>query len=291
MSQKKTLDVPSAAKKPSSKDNSSSSAGSGAIKSLKAGVNVKSTNSRKNLSNMSTRGGGSRKFRTSRSGSNKKSTKKNEARVKDKSGNDVTPKPLTITTKASKNKMGSDLDISVDNFALKSGGAQSTTSDAQSETIGEDGANIKNPNTGSFAAGGKPKPEVVEVVEEVAAVAVVKKLTEAELKEAITVKITETETFTLLHIPGVKVWGDNEALHDQCQANNDAYQVHLDRVKAEKDMYIQRHAQTFNNSLRNKEVQASPPATLSTEVQITTWDIYDSMLEKSEEEQKKLRKG
>ncbi len=34
----------------------------------------------------------------------------------------------------------------------------------------------------------------------------------AELKQLVTIKIAETETMTLLNIPGVKVWAEDEPL-------------------------------------------------------------------------------
>lgn len=288
MSQK-TLNVADPAKKEASK---SLKPGASATAGLKSQKSVNSSNvsrnnknpqdSRKSLqklstNNMSTRGG-SKRFKGS---SNKNKNRKNEARVKDKNGNDVTPKPLTITAK--NRKMGSDIDISVDNFAMRSSGSVANQSDTQSET--DEGA----PPDKSIAVP-EAEPEVEEQKD--TAVEAVNtgepiKLTEAEKKEIITVKITETETFTLLHIPGTKVWLENEELHTAVTLRNEVYQAHLDRVKAEKDMYVQRHAQTFNTSQRNKEIQASPPSTSENGCQITTWDIYDSMQENREEEKKK----
>lgn len=104
----------------------------------------------------------------------------------------------------------------------------------------------------------------------------VKKWTEKELHEPITIKIAETETTTLLHIPSIRVWGEDEALTKTTVAKNQEYTEMIAKHKTESEKFVGRHAQTFNNSLRDKEVQAAPPETTESGMQITTWDIYDA---------------
>eukprot|EP00462_Mataza_sp_D1_P001324 CAMPEP_0175089170 /NCGR_PEP_ID=MMETSP0086_2-20121207/643_1 /TAXON_ID=136419 /ORGANISM="Unknown Unknown, Strain D1" /LENGTH=796 /DNA_ID=CAMNT_0016361661 /DNA_START=117 /DNA_END=2507 /DNA_ORIENTATION=- len=264
MSQKNNLNVPpgkEGSKLKAGKSMASNTSGHGATKTSNSGKSLK------NLSKMSTRP--SRRLKSSRSGSSKKKGKKNMARVEDKDGNDVTPKPLNYAHPKMSKKLGSNVDMSVENMAFRSG-VGSTASEAGSDlNAGEEGQPRKLQ---------EKKPEPQEEVKVPVHMPEKKKWTTAELEEQINVKITETETMTLLHLPGTRIWGDDEALHDAVDARNEAYEKHLEKVKAEKDMYVRRHAQTFNHSKRDKIVQAAPPKTVQAGAQITTWDIYDSNL-------------
>lgn len=108
-------------------------------------------------------------------------------------------------------------------------------------------------------------------------------LSDAALARKYSAKMTETETFFPLHIPGIQVQDDDDDLTDAITVKNKAYEDNVERHK-EKDKFISRHAQTFNNTQRTKAIQVRPSETRSTGAQITTWDIYDSYQERDEQE-------
>lgn len=103
----------------------------------------------------------------------------------------------------------------------------------------------------------------------------VKEWTDKELREKISIRIEETMTSTLLFIPAVRVWGEDEKLSQEVSKDNAHYREIIEKHK-EKDKYMNRSAQTFNNTTRDKEVQAAPPATKDAACDATTWDIFDS---------------
>lgn len=189
----------------------------------------------------------------SQGGSRRRKKKEDAARVI-KNGVDVTPKPLIGNTKGAR-----QFDIDV---ALK----VETVMDA-------------------------PADEQI-VKKEDAPAQVEKKVEEQKfepsdkwLNKIISLKISETETFTVLHIPGHQVWEEDEETVEEVTAQNEAYRNCLERHK-EKDKFFERHAQTFNNTNRFKEIQALPPTMCDTGAQITTWDIFDSYNDDEEEENK-----
>jgi len=101
-----------------------------------------------------------------------------------------------------------------------------------------------------------------------------KEWTEKELREKVTIKIEETETMTLLHIPSLRVWEEDETAAFQADKMNKHYAHVLEKHK-EKDKYSSRAAQTFNNSTREKEVQVAPPLTRSVGGEVSTSDLFD----------------
>jgi WD40 repeat protein len=96
-----------------------------------------------------------------------------------------------------------------------------------------------------------------------------------ELREKHTIKIEETSTITLLHIPSLRIWGEDEpeSLEKSLKANKHYLNV-LEKHK-EKDKYTARLVQTLNNSTREKEIQVAPPSTRSVGGDATTWDLFD----------------
>lgn len=97
-----------------------------------------------------------------------------------------------------------------------------------------------------------------------------------ELEEPVTLTLTETDTITLLHIPGVKVQQDTPE-HDTVSKQNEAYdEVCNTYRKGGGDIAGHRHTQTLNWAQKNKEVMAAPPPTRDAGVMATTWDIHDS---------------
>jgi WD40 repeat protein len=97
----------------------------------------------------------------------------------------------------------------------------------------------------------------------------------AELQERISIRIAETETLTLLHIPSLKVWGEDRALVERVEKQNEDYrQVVLNHK--ESDKFSTRAAQTFNKSMRHKAIRCVPPEVAEQGTLATTWDIYDA---------------
>lgn len=98
---------------------------------------------------------------------------------------------------------------------------------------------------------------------------------EKEIREKITIKIEETDTLTLLHIPSLRVWGEDELSKAETEGENALYHQVKEKHK-ERDKFSARSAQTFNPTTRDKDCQAAPPQTREMGVDATTWDIYDS---------------
>jgi WD40 repeat protein len=98
--------------------------------------------------------------------------------------------------------------------------------------------------------------------------------TAADFETPVMMQLNETATVTMLHIPGKCVAQDTRE-HVDVTEKNRIYQE-LIEARSGSDLYVERHAQTFNFAQKNKEVMAAPPATRSTGCIATTWDIYDS---------------
>lgn len=101
-----------------------------------------------------------------------------------------------------------------------------------------------------------------------------KEWSDKELRAKITIKIEETPTITLLHIPSLRIWGEDEAAAAADARANRAYLACLEKHK-EKDKYSARGVQTLNGSRREKEVQVAPPTTRSVAADVSTWDLFD----------------
>ena len=72
-----------------------------------------------------------------------------------------------------------------------------------------------------------------------------KGLTEKQLNEEINIELSETETMTLLLIPGVFVSGDREEEFALIEKNNKIYKELQDK-KISSDAFINRGSQTMN---------------------------------------------
>jgi len=115
-----------------------------------------------------------------------------------------------------------------------------------------------DPSSGASAAPAKPR-----------------EWSDKELREKHTIKIEETSTITLLHIPSTRIFDeDDPAQLDRDRKANRHYEQVLEKHK-EKDKYSSRLVQTLNNSQREKEVQVAPPATRSVGGEASTWDLFD----------------
>jgi WD40 repeat protein len=101
-----------------------------------------------------------------------------------------------------------------------------------------------------------------------------KEWTDRELREKHTIKIEETETITLFHLPGLKIWTEDEAESAKSLKANANYLACLEKHK-EKDKYSARAQQTYNPTSREKEVQVAPPSMKSVGCDVSTWDIFD----------------
>jgi WD40 repeat protein len=98
--------------------------------------------------------------------------------------------------------------------------------------------------------------------------------TAEDFETLVMMQLNETPTVTMLHIPGKCVAQDTRE-HVDVTEKNRLYEE-LIEARSGSDLYVERHAQTFNFAQKNKEVMAAPPATRSTGCIATTWDIYDS---------------
>jgi hypothetical protein len=104
-------------------------------------------------------------------------------------------------------------------------------------------------------------------------------LTQEELDTTVEMKLMETETITLLYIPGVCVQNETPEHYDVTEKNR-MYEE-LVKSRSGSDLYVERHAQTFNFAQKHKEVMAAPPTTREVGCTATDWDIYD-MYEKDD---------
>jgi hypothetical protein len=92
----------------------------------------------------------------------------------------------------------------------------------------------------------------------------------------VTIQITETDTMTLLHLPSLRVWGEEEKALQSATQRNDAY-AEVVATHKEADRYVGRGAQTLSVTQRTREAQASPPTTRDCGVSATTWRIWDAL--------------
>jgi dynein axonemal intermediate chain 4 len=91
----------------------------------------------------------------------------------------------------------------------------------------------------------------------------------------ITVRIDETPTRMLFHLPSTRVWTEDEAEHARVTAENERYaKVVYDNAGG--NTCVDHAAQTFNQTQRHKEVQVAVTATCETGCSASSWDIYDS---------------
>ena len=100
-------------------------------------------------------------------------------------------------------------------------------------------------------------------------------LDEEQLAAPVVLTLSETDTITLVHIPGVRV--QKESMEEKAVLERNAvYNEFKASHGKDADVYTVHHTQTRNFELKNKEVMAAPPATRESGSMATTWDIHDS---------------
>jgi len=184
--------------------------------------------------------------------------------VFDEDGTDVTPRSL-LTVKA--NTGGADSELpGLSRSGLVAGGDNDAglEDDFDPSSEGQDGTDATK---SGYGIGGATEPE--EPAE----------LTQEELDTTVEMKLMETETITLLYIPGVCVQNETPEHYDVTEKNR-MYEE-LVKSRSGSDLYVERHAQTFNFAQKHKEVMAAPPTTREVGCTATDWDIYD-MYEKDD---------
>ena len=102
---------------------------------------------------------------------------------------------------------------------------------------------------------------------------VVLELDEQQLAAPVVLTLSETDTITLVHIPGVRVQKESQE-EKEVQERNAVYAALVAAHGKDADVYRPHHTQTQNFELKNKEVMAAPPATRESGSMATTWDIY-----------------
>lgn len=98
-------------------------------------------------------------------------------------------------------------------------------------------------------------------------------LDEQQLAAPVVLTLSETDTITLVHIPGVRVQKESQE-EKVVQERNAVYAALVAAHGKDADVYRPHHTQTQNFELKNKEVMAAPPATRESGCMATTWDIY-----------------
>jgi hypothetical protein len=177
------------------------------------------------------------------------------AQVLDENGNDVTPRSL-LTTKGVPSE-GSEIP------GLGRSGLNNLTDDAGLEDDFDptsDGQDNTDSSCSRFASNATEPEEPAE-------------LTQEELDTNVEMHLNETSTETLLYIPGVCVLADTPE-HYEVTQRNEKYDE-LVKIRGGSDLYVTRHAQTFNFAQKHKEVMAAPPTTKEVGCTATDWDIYD----------------
>lgn len=103
---------------------------------------------------------------------------------------------------------------------------------------------------------------------------------EAFMKATIEICLEETETETILHVPGDAIPNDYKDF-EAIKARNAAY-GRLVEGKKGSDNYAGRRAQTLNPGRKDKEAAADPPAQRDAEAMASAFDIFDAMQREEE---------
>jgi len=111
-----------------------------------------------------------------------------------------------------------------------------------------------------------------------------KGLTEEELNTIIDVELKETNTITLMMIPGTAVNHDTEE-HVQATADNKAYEQ-LKQNKIGSDSYNDRGTQTLNLTQKSKSDNFQGFTKESKEITASNWDIVDASMQEKITESK-----
>ncbi|DBA79036.1 TPA: hypothetical protein ACH3X1_008899 [Trebouxia sp. C0004] len=100
-------------------------------------------------------------------------------------------------------------------------------------------------------------------------------LTAAELEKPVCIRLEETDTIWLLHLPGGCINADTDE-GKAVETANSKYKGLLSQREGS-DRFVDAEAQTVEYLQKAKEVQCTKSSAASTEVQAFTWDINDSM--------------
>ncbi|XP_059199973.1 dynein axonemal intermediate chain 4 [Centropristis striata] len=107
-------------------------------------------------------------------------------------------------------------------------------------------------------------------------------VTEDMLKEVTDVLISETGSISLLDIPTTLVSVDSDDAEAIIERNNQYAEVCKNRM--DNDKYVDRTAQTLNEATKNKQVQSDAMVMVDTATNVTTWDMYDTLISPEQDE-------
>ncbi|KAJ3120629.1 WD repeat-containing protein 78 [Nowakowskiella sp. JEL0407] len=99
--------------------------------------------------------------------------------------------------------------------------------------------------------------------------------TEAELFANVNIMLSETETIVLYNLPSLSVSNEFTEEITIVKESNAKY-LELKASRTNNDNFVDRGMQTFNDAIKNKEVQVSGPKSVNAECMATTWGIYDA---------------
>nr|CAB3267728.1 WD repeat-containing protein 78 [Phallusia mammillata] len=100
----------------------------------------------------------------------------------------------------------------------------------------------------------------------------VEELTENDLNKVINITLEETDTILMFEQKGVAVSEEGEDAQIT-EKRNQAYEE-LCKTKEGNDRFSDRGMQTFNNALKNKEIQAEKVGLTDAGINVTSWDMY-----------------
>ncbi|RKO92733.1 WD40-repeat-containing domain protein [Blyttiomyces helicus] len=102
-----------------------------------------------------------------------------------------------------------------------------------------------------------------------------KVLTEHELNELVHLHLIESDTLLLFNLDSISVSSEATEEAAAVKAANTRYKELL-AMRPSNENYVDRGMQTFNNALKNKDVQAPGPKVSHAECMTTEWGIYDA---------------
>jgi hypothetical protein len=102
-----------------------------------------------------------------------------------------------------------------------------------------------------------------------------KGISDEELNKPVLLELQETPVMWLLDLPGTWVLPDSDEAVDTT-ASNERYAQRLERTKTASDAFSSRAAQTINDTLKDKETQATAAKTTSTGSQFTSYELHDT---------------
>ncbi|KAJ3296363.1 WD repeat-containing protein 78 [Borealophlyctis nickersoniae] len=103
----------------------------------------------------------------------------------------------------------------------------------------------------------------------------VKTVTEADLNKLVHMNLVETDNILLFEVAAISVSSDSAQETESVKAANARYKE-LKSTRANNENYVDRGMQTFNEPLKNKDVQAAGQKHANAECMTTQWEIYDA---------------